>query len=243
MIRLFDSLRPTRASSPEKVKRPKSANSGPDSATVAAANLAESSSTTPEISGSLSLIPSPGAQQGPGQPLAEGDQDSATVAFRNPAETPTTIPAGRPPMIPRLFVQSNYVAAVRTSDGAVLSRGGVAMPADVLELYGTGFGPASTSIDAGVDSAGADPWISQVTVNIGGILTDVQFAGRVGPRLYQINVKVPAGLPSGDHPVMASVAGMSTQCEAFLRIGKLSDLPPNSEGRYSSIVRKAVEGD
>ena len=198
------------------------------------------------IFGSLRQAPASSPAQVNAFASIDRDRDSAPVAVTNPAETSSTTTAKLPPIVPHLFVQSNYVAAVRTSDGTVLSRGVVAMPADVIELYGTGFGPSTTSIDAGFDSTGAYSTSSQVTVSIGGIPADVRFAGRVGPGLYQINVTVPADLPSGDHPVIASVAGMSTQCEALLKIGKVSDLSPNlspnPEGRYSCFVRKAMEG-
>jgi uncharacterized protein (TIGR03437 family) len=194
------------------------------------------------IFGSLRQAPASSPQQVNALASTVSDRDSAPVAVTNPAETSSAMTAKLPPIVPRLFVQSNYVAAVRTSDGTVLSRGVAAKPADVIELYGTGFGPTTGSIDAGFDSTGAYSTSSQVTVRIGGILADVRFAGRVGPGLYQINVTVPAGLPSGDHPVIASFAGMSTQCEALLKIAKVSDLSPNPEGRYSCFVRKAMEG-
>ena len=171
----------------------------------------------------------------------DSSRDSAPVTVANKAELSVAITANLPPIVPRLFVQSNYVTAVRASDGTVLSRGVAAMPADVIELYGTGFGPTTGSRNGGVDSVSAFFTNNPVTVRIGGILSDVRFAGRVGPGLYQINVEVPAALPNGDHPVIASVAEMSTQCEALLKIGRPSDVSPSPEGRYAGFARKAVE--
>ncbi|HUK16781.1 MAG TPA: hypothetical protein VLW65_10220 [Bryobacteraceae bacterium] len=173
----------------------------------------------------------------------DSGRDSAPATVTDKAEPSVAITAKLPPVVPRLFVQSNYVTAVRASDGTVLSRGVAAMPADVIELYGTGFGPTNGSRDGGVDSLGAFFTNNPVTVRIGGILSDVRFAGRVGPGLYQINVAVPTALPSGDHPVIASVAEMSTQCEALLKIGTPSDVLPSPEGRYSGFARKAMECD
>ncbi len=168
--------------------------------------------------------------------LRDSARDSGPVPAASPIEPAGSNPAplhrhGNRHRGPRLFVQSNYVAAVRVSDGAVLSHGVAAMPADVIELYGTGFGPAS--IDA----------CSQVTVTIGGVPADVGFAGRVGPALFQIDVTVPPGLASGDHAVVASLAGIRTEGAALLKIAKAPEpSSPNPEGRYSCFMRRAIEG-
>jgi uncharacterized protein (TIGR03437 family) len=202
-----------------------------------------------------SLRQTPAARQAPATTpeqvhvlaLTESDRNSVPVAVTNLAETPSratvklTSAPKLTPIGPRLFVQSNYVAAVRTSDGAVLSRGVAAMPEDVIELYGTGFGLTTTAVD-GSEPADASSASSRVTVTIGGVPADVRFAGRVGPALYQINVTVPADLPSGDHTVIASIGGVSTQGEALVKIAYVSDISPNPEGRYSCFVRKAMEG-
>jgi len=169
----------------------------------------------------------------------DSDRASAPVAVTNKAETASMMTA-KVPVIPRLFVQSNYVAAVRASDGTILSRGVAARPTEVIELYGTGFGPAPSSMGA-VDCEGTCSTSNAVTVSIGGIRADVRFTGRVGPGLYQINVVVPADLPSGDHPVIVSIAEMSTQCEALLKVAKPSEVSPSREGRYSCFARKAME--
>jgi uncharacterized protein (TIGR03437 family) len=171
----------------------------------------------------------------------DSDRASAPVAVTNKAETASMTTAKVPAVIPRLFVQSNYVAAVRASDGTILSRGVAARPTEAIELYGTGFGPSTSSADGEVDSAGAGSTSNAVTVSIGGIRADVRFAGRVGPGLYQINVVVPADLPSGDHPVIVSIAEMSTPCEALLKVARPSEVSLNPEGRYSCFARKAME--
>ena len=41
--------------------------------------------------------------------------------------------------------------------------------------------------------------------------------GTVGPGLYQVNVTVPEGLADGDHPVIASVSGVSSSAGALLK--------------------------
>jgi uncharacterized protein (TIGR03437 family) len=136
----------------------------------------------------------------------------------------------------RLFVQSGYVTAMRPSDGTMLSRGVAAQPADLIELYATGCGPAPAAMDSG----GGGP--SNVRVSIGNMLADVRFAGRVGPGLYQINLVVP-DLPGGDHPVIASVAGMSTPCQGLIKIGHPQATSCEAAGRYEDFMRKAIEED
>lgn len=140
---------------------------------------------------------------------SERVSEPVPVVVAEPGKTPGKTGANVRPVVPRLFVQSDYVAAVRPSDGAILSGGVATKSGDVIELYGIGFGSSA----AAEGSTG-----SPVTVTIGGITAEVSFAGQVGPALYQMNVTVPAGLSSGDHPVIASTVGGSTQSGALLKV-------------------------
>lgn len=156
------------------------------------------------------------------------DRDPVPEVVTKPAKTSSKMTASVRPVVPRLFVQSDYVAAVRASDGAILSGGVAANPGDVIELYGIGFG-TSALIEGEAGSAAKCSTENPVAVSIGGITADVRFAGQVGPALYQINVTVPVGLSGGDHPVIASTAGMSTQSGALLKIAKASDASTSPE--------------
>ena len=94
-------------------------------------------------------------------------------------------------VLPGLSVVSNYVRAVRYGDGAIINGTGAAesgstvsassKPGDVLSLYGTGFGPASSSVSTGVVFTGAYETTNPVTVTIGGLPAQVLWAGLVGP--------------------------------------------------------------
>jgi uncharacterized protein (TIGR03437 family) len=128
------------------------------------------------------------------------------------AESPTLTAAQ-----PGLFTASNYVQAVRVSDGAIVTQTG-ARPGDVLELFGTGFGPTTPAIAPGLVFQGAYPTNDPVGVTIGGVSAPVSFAGLVGAGLYQLNVTVPAGLTAGDKPVIATVSGVSSPATALLKI-------------------------
>ena len=83
-------------------------------------------------------------------------------------------------------------------------------------LFGTGFGPTTPPVQIGqvINSA---PLASQVTVRIGGVVANAQFAGIVTPGLCQFNVVVP-DVPNGDNAVSIEVSGSSSQANAFLTI-------------------------
>jgi uncharacterized protein (TIGR03437 family) len=81
---------------------------------------------------------------------------------------------------------------------------------ETLELFGVGFGPTSPPVAAGQVFTGVAPTVSPVTVSIGGANANVSFAGLTSAGLYQINVTIPTGLPSGDQAVQATVNGNVT---------------------------------
>ena len=53
---------------------------------------------------------------------------------------------------------------------------------------------------------------------IGGQKAQVDYAGVVGPGLVQINLRVPEGLPSGRHSIIAAVSGIESPEIAALAI-------------------------
>jgi hypothetical protein len=53
-------------------------------------------------------------------------------------------------------------------------------------------------------------------VSVGDLPATVQFAGKVGSGLYQVNVVIPENLPDGDHLLVARIGGQSTQTIAAL---------------------------
>ncbi len=92
-----------------------------------------------------------------------------------------------------------------------------AAPGENLILYGTGLGPVLSGQPTGQLVQGASATATPVTVSIGNIQAQVQFAGLIGSGLYQINVVVPA-LPSGDAPIVVSVNGISSGGPAFVPV-------------------------
>ncbi len=98
----------------------------------------------------------------------------------------------------------------------VVAGGKAAKPGDILTLYATGLGLTNPSLGPGAQATDIARTTNPVTVAIGGITlspADVLYAG-LSPGsisgLYQINLRVPAGVPAGDVPVTITIGGVSS---------------------------------
>lgn len=115
---------------------------------------------------------------------------------------------------------TSYVAAVHT-DGTLVGPNGPssrpAVPGEVIEIYGTGFGPTTPATPTSQLVAQPAPTAASVTVSIGGTNAAVQWAGIVSPGLYQLNVQVP-NVGAGDQPVQTSVAGFQGAANVFVAV-------------------------
>ncbi len=87
---------------------------------------------------------------------------------------------------------------------------------DILTLYGTGFGDTVPHEPSGLQAPSIAALTTPVSVLIGSTTlsqADVLYAG-LSPGsisgLYQINVRVPAGLPSGKLPVLVRIGGLQS---------------------------------
>jgi uncharacterized protein (TIGR03437 family) len=107
---------------------------------------------------------------------------------------------------------ASYVAAVHV-DGVTVGPAGPssrpAVPGEVIEIYGTSFGPTNPPAPTSQTISQPAPLSVPVTVTIGGIDAQVQWAGIVAPGLYQLNVEIPAG-GAGDQPIQASLGGFQS---------------------------------
>ena len=81
---------------------------------------------------------------------------------------------------------------------------------DVVELFGTGFGPTNPAVAPGQAFSGAAPTTNPVTLRINSISVTPAFAGLSGAGLYQLNLTIPSGLGAGDVSLQASVGGVQT---------------------------------
>ncbi len=104
------------------------------------------------------------------------------------------------------FDAAGHVAA-RHLDSSLMAPAtlypGLSTPAkagETISMYGTGFGPApnivagSATQTGSLSNAGLSCWVSGLNAQAEGAL--------VSPGLYQINLTVPKGVPSGDNPVV-----------------------------------------
>jgi len=81
---------------------------------------------------------------------------------------------------------------------------------DIVELFGTGFGPTNPAVLAGQAFSGAAPTTNPVTLLLNNLSVPPAFAGLSGAGLYQLNLTVPSGLGTGDVSLQASVGGVAT---------------------------------
>jgi uncharacterized protein (TIGR03118 family) len=79
---------------------------------------------------------------------------------------------------------------------------------ETIALYGTGFTVNTPGVGA----------VALPSVTIGGIAATVTFAGQIDAGITQINVVVPATVPSGDAAVVATMGGQQSQANAFISI-------------------------
>jgi uncharacterized protein (TIGR03437 family) len=140
-----------------------------------------------------------------GQPEAD-----LVVTSNGVIGAPQAVPLGA---APALFTQN----ATGSGDGAFVHTDGVtlitpASPAaagEVIVLYATGLGDVQSAVPSGAAATGVDNLTSSVRVTIGGLPATVSYAGlapfSVGE--YQLNVVVPAGLPSGENDVIVFLNG------------------------------------
>jgi uncharacterized protein (TIGR03437 family) len=134
--------------------------------------------------------------------------------------------ANKVALSPGLFpLTSRYPAAVHldgTYCGAANVLAGVttapARPGEVIELFGTGFGPNNPKIDFGKLFFTPSPTAQIVTATVGAVAANVA-SYLVSPGLYQFNLTVP-NLPDGDALVVLTIAGQSTQSEMYLAVAR-----------------------
>lgn len=82
---------------------------------------------------------------------------------------------------------------------------------DTVVLFGFGFGPTTPMVPAGQVFSGAAPMNYALTLYINNVAVKTTFAGMSGAGLYQVNLRIPYGLGTGDVPLLAMMGGARTQ--------------------------------
>jgi uncharacterized protein (TIGR03437 family) len=161
--------------------------------------------------------------------LAPDDLTLGTVQVQVTAagQASNGFPVGTQQFAPAFFTLDGgkYVAAQHSADYSLIGAPGAipgatpAQPGEIILMYGTGFGPTTPPLPTANQVTTAEPLAANaVQISIGGVPATVDYAGLVESGLYQFNVTVPAGLPSGDAPVVATIGGESTQSQLYITI-------------------------
>jgi uncharacterized protein (TIGR03437 family) len=133
---------------------------------------------------------------------------------------------------PAFFLWPGSQAVATFQNGSLAVKNGTfagattvaAKPGDVVILWGTGFGPTTPPVEAGIQvpSDGKQYNSSPVTIKIGSSDAEV-FGSALSPGfagLYQVAIRVPASLADGDYALKATVSGVSSPDGVVLSVKK-----------------------
>jgi uncharacterized protein (TIGR03437 family) len=168
----------------------------------------------------------------PGQINLQAPDDAARgpvqVAVTTPGGTATaTVTLGQFAPSFLLFDSKHVAGIILRSNGSGAYGGGAydilgptgtslgystvaAKAGDIVELFGTGFGPTNPTVEAGEVFSGAAATTNAVRFLINNVSVTPMWVGLSGAGLDQINLTVPAGLGTGDVSLVATVGGAQT---------------------------------
>ncbi|MEO8595038.1 MAG: choice-of-anchor V domain-containing protein [Candidatus Solibacter sp.] len=155
------------------------------------------------------------------------------VTVSTPGGTSIALTANVSAQAPAFFLwPGNQAVATRNSDNSLAVKDGTfagattvaAKPGDVLILWGTGFGPTSPAVPAGILTPGDKVYSTRdpVTVKIGSAEAQV-FGAALSPGfagLYQVAIQVPASMADGDYPLKAAISGITSPDGVILSVQK-----------------------
>jgi uncharacterized protein (TIGR03437 family) len=168
----------------------------------------------------------------PGQINLQAPDDSATgtvpvvVTTANGSATANVTLAAYAPSL--LLLDAKHVAGIILRSNGTGAYGGgsydiigptgtslgyptvAAKAGDMVELYGTGFGPTTPAVLAGQAFTGAAATANVSVIINSQVRVTPAFAGLSGAGLEQINLTIPSGLGTGDVPLVATVGGVQT---------------------------------
>lgn len=149
-------------------------------------------------------------------PYGVANQSNVTVQVVNNGAAGNTISVPVIAAQPGIFTYnvggSNYGAILHPNSPQLADTGHPAAVGETVVIFCTALGVVAPTPPDGAAAPGAAPTVATTTVTIGGVNASVAYAGLapgfVG--LYQVNAEVPAGLPSGNQPVVITVGGVSS---------------------------------
>jgi uncharacterized protein (TIGR03118 family) len=123
-----------------------------------------------------------------------------------------------------LFKDAKSIAAEHSNGtivGATTLYAGLTTPAvagETLALFGAGFGQTTPAISDGNLLTVPLPCSVTPTATVGSANATVTYCGLVGAGLYQVNVTIPVGTPSGDNIVVVTIGGISSNTNAVITV-------------------------
>jgi len=116
-----------------------------------------------------------------------------------------------------------YVGAQGLIQGATFAP---AQPGDILTLFATGFGATNPSFAPGQLPNVAAPVTAAYTITFGGVTlaaSNILYVGATQDAgLYQVNLRVPAGVTDGDQPLVITIGGVASPSNAFITVKRAS---------------------
>ncbi|HKE26893.1 MAG TPA: IPT/TIG domain-containing protein, partial [Bryobacteraceae bacterium] len=162
-------------------------------------------------------VQAPDVGNGPVQVIVTtGGGASAPLAANSQLYSPAFFPwPGNQPVV----THADYSIAAKNGTFSGLTTV-PAKPAEVITLWGTGFGPTNPLVSAGQEPNGAaPPTQSPVTVTLSGTSVPVLAAVLSSyAAAYQIAIQIPASMADGDYPIVATINGAQSPSSSLLTI-------------------------
>jgi uncharacterized protein (TIGR03437 family) len=126
----------------------------------------------------------------------------------------------------------NPIAGLNAVTGTFIGAAGLlpgvttapAKPGDILTLFGTGFGMTDPAFGPGELPGAAAQVTAPVSISLGGVTlaaSDVLYVGVTqNAGLYQVNLRVPDGVPDGDQALVITVGGVLSPAGAFITVSR-----------------------
>ncbi len=136
---------------------------------------------------------------------------SVQVQVTTAKQQSNSLAAQKQQFAPSFFTFGGTSVAAVHADGTLVTASSPAHPGEIVQIYGTGFGPTNPAIATGQLVTTPAMLANTPQITIEGTNAAVAYAGLIEAGLYQFNVTVPASLPNGNAAVLATIGGAQTQ--------------------------------
>ncbi len=146
-------------------------------------------------------------------PFEVAGQSQAAVVVRRGTTTSASVTVPVVPASPGVYAREGRAVAVFNRDNTLVTTDRRAAAGDDLYFYAAGLGAVGNPPATGA-AAPRTPLartIEEPRVTLGGVACLVQFSG-LAPDfagVYQVNIRVPQGVPAGDAEMVLSIGGLS----------------------------------